>query len=98
MSRNGRGITRLPAIAPSHFSSGRRWESQKPQDWVRRVLGMRTQRKDSKLKPNDLPPLPESANEIPGTTLGRSKVANELKLKCTEFDESGNVTLVHGEF
>jgi len=33
--------------------------------------------------------------------LGRSlagKASNELKLRCTEFDENGNVTLVNGEF
>lgn len=26
------------------------------------------------------------------------KPSNELKLRCTEFDENGNVTLVNGEF
>ena len=33
--------------------------------------------------------------------LGRSKTAkgtNELKLRCTEFNEDGKVTLVNGEF
>ena len=33
--------------------------------------------------------------------LGRNlsgKASNELKLRCTEFDENGNVTLVNGEF
>jgi magnesium transporter len=48
-----------------------------------------------------------SANNFPqgfladgAATLGRSgsKVANELKLRCTEFDEKGDVTLVNGEF
>lgn len=32
-------------------------------------------------------------------SLGRSaKAANEPKLRCTEFDEDGNVVLVNGEF
>lgn len=34
-------------------------------------------------------------------TLGRTmsaKAANEQKLRCTEFDENGNVVLVNGEF
>jgi magnesium transporter len=26
------------------------------------------------------------------------KAANEPRLRCTEFDENGNVTLVNGEF
>jgi len=26
------------------------------------------------------------------------KAANEQKLRCTEFDENGNVVLVNGEF
>lgn len=33
--------------------------------------------------------------------LGRTltaKAPNELRLRCTEFDENGNVTLVNGEF
>ena len=33
--------------------------------------------------------------------LGRNispKSANEAKLRCTEFDENGNVVLVNGEF
>ena len=33
--------------------------------------------------------------------IGRSvagKASNEMKLRCTEFDENGNVTLVNGEF
>jgi magnesium transporter len=31
--------------------------------------------------------------------LGRmSRTANELKMRCTELDEHGNVTMVSGEF
>ena len=35
-----------------------------------------------------------------GTTLGRNKgkISNELKLRCTEFNEDGKVILVNGEF
>jgi hypothetical protein len=34
-----------------------------------------------------------------GSSLGRiSRPANELKMRCTELDEHGNVTLVSGEF
>jgi magnesium transporter len=36
-----------------------------------------------------------------GFNIGRglaAKVSNELRLRCTEFDKNGNVTLVNGEF
>lgn len=45
---------------------------------------------------SDLPPL---ASFLDDNGLGRvSRPTNELKLRCTEFDEGGNVTLVNGEF
>lgn len=53
------------------------------------------------LKPMDLPPLPNFLDEVGGMTLGRNKTGkagNELKLRCTEFDIHGNVTLMDGEF
>ena len=42
-------------------------------------------------------PLP-FLSDSSGASLGRSKATNELKLRCTELDENGNVTLVNGEF
>ena len=43
------------------------------------------------------PPLSSFLDESAG--LGRiAKPVNELKLRCTEFDENGKVTLVNGEF
>jgi magnesium transporter len=33
-----------------------------------------------------------------GGRIMSSKLGNELRLRCTEFDENGNVTLVNGEF
>ncbi|KAL8976285.1 MAG: hypothetical protein Q9205_007675, partial [Flavoplaca limonia] len=53
------------------------------------------------LKDGDLPPLPSFLDEANGTSLGRSKAgkaANELRLRCTEINENGDVTLVNGEF
>lgn len=52
------------------------------------------------------PPLPPSSPDdsaLPssgyGSSLGRlARTANELKMRCTELDEHGNVTLVSGEF
>ena len=84
-----------PRIAPTyrHGSTdsrpllGRLWKQEK--------------RKEKSLKPTDLPPLPSFLDEFGGTNLGRNKTGkpgNELKLRCTEFDANGNVTLMDGEF
>ncbi|KAF2499790.1 cora-domain-containing protein [Lophium mytilinum] len=46
---------------------------------------------------SELPPLSGFLGDNGG--LGRVlRPTNDLKLRCTEFDESGNVTLVNGEF
>lgn len=48
---------------------------------------------------NDLPPLTGFLDDSNSGLGGRIiKPSNELKLRCTEFDENGNVTLVNGEF
>ena len=51
------------------------------------------------------PPTPPSSDDTAspgagyGSALGRlARTANELKMRCTELDEHGNVTLVSGEF
>lgn len=47
------------------------------------------------------PPLDENAQGGSGfgSSLGRmTRATNELKMRCTELDEHGNVTLVSGEF
>ncbi|KIW00721.1 uncharacterized protein PV09_07706 [Verruconis gallopava] len=47
--------------------------------------------------PHNLPPLSSflDDSQTPGRIL---KPSNELRIRCTEFDEHGNVTLVNGEF
>lgn len=47
------------------------------------------------LEPNDLPERSGFLDDGLGRPL---RPANELKLRCTEFDENGNVVLVNGEF
>ena len=47
---------------------------------------------------DDLPPLPGFLDDSVGLGGRKIKPSNELKLRCTEFDENGNVTLVNGEF
>ncbi|EME49720.1 hypothetical protein DOTSEDRAFT_68485 [Dothistroma septosporum NZE10] len=49
-------------------------------------------------RPDDLPPLPGFLDDNSGLGGRIIKPSNELKLRCTEFDEHGNVTLVNGEF
>ena len=54
-----------------------------------------------RLKSTDLPPLPSFLDDYGGASIGRNKsvkAANELKLRCTEFDKDGKVTLMDGEF
>lgn len=65
-----------------------------------RLWRLKGRKPGTTLKPNDLPPLPSFLEDAGETTLGRSagKASNELKLRCTEFDENGKVTLVNGEF
>ena len=48
------------------------------------------------LQPDDLAAIPGWVDD---PSLGRViKPTNELKLRCTEFNENGDVTLVNGEF
>ncbi|KIX10642.1 uncharacterized protein Z518_01726 [Rhinocladiella mackenziei CBS 650.93] len=54
--------------------------------------------------PSDVPPGPSSYDETSAQlfnlsrTLSRSPTGADLKLRCTEFDANGSVTLVSGEF
>ncbi|KAL9609336.1 MAG: hypothetical protein Q9167_005881 [Letrouitia subvulpina] len=68
--------------------------------FLRRLLNRR-RRAQSTLRVDDRPPFPGFLDEAAGTALGRSKAGkatNELKLRCTELNENGDVTLVNGEF
>ena len=53
------------------------------------------------LKSSDSLAPPSFLDDAGSTSLGRRKIikgANELKLRCTEFDENGNVNFMDGEF
>lgn len=54
--------------------------------------------KSKQLLREDLPPLSGFLDDNAGLGGRIIKPSNELKLRCTEFDENGNVTLVNGEF
>lgn len=81
-----------------------RYTSTSNQPWLRRLWELKRRSGQTALKPDDLPSLTGFLDEGAETSmfnLGRSlagKASNELKLRCTEFDENGNVTLVNGEF
>ncbi|EPS28454.1 hypothetical protein PDE_03400 [Penicillium oxalicum 114-2] len=67
---------------------------------LRRLLDLRRgKNSDIKNHRNHSPTLTDEGTEL--FNLGRglaAKASNELRLRCTEFDKSGNVTLVNGEF
>ena len=75
-----------------------RWASNESQSIFRKWLDLKRPLKERPvaLRPNDLP-IP-FLSDSGGPTLGRMKAANDLKLRCTEFDEHGNVVVVDGEF
>ena len=89
------------AVKPSNQDGRallRRWLHSEQESWRRWfALRKRSREKSLPLRPTDLPPLP-FLSDASGATLGRMKAANELKLRCTEFDENGNVVIVDGEF
>lgn len=80
-----------------------RYASTCNESWLRRLWGSKSQRGQTALRPDDLPPLTSFLDEGAETSMfniSRSmmgKASNELKLRCTEFDENGNVVLVDGE-
>lgn len=60
-------------------------------------FGRRNLRPTEPLQPDDLPPLANILDE--DTSLGRIvRAANEQRLRCTEYDENGNATILNGEF
>ena len=94
-------LSKTGALAPAEsrerpYSSRNASTGSRP--LIEKLLGRR--------KPESLPdssknsPLPSFLDDVNGVNLGRSKAtkANELKLRCTEFNEDGKVTLVNGEF
>ncbi len=95
--------SRAGDFGPSVFqdiATNRRCASTDSRPLLKRLWNLNREKPDSALKPNDLSPLPSFLDDGAGTTLGRSKgkAANELKLRCTEINEKGVVTLVNGEF
>lgn len=95
-------------IRPSRKAQNSRQEGQNPQRYasndtrplIQKLWTAKRQKAEKTTNPGALPPLPRFLGDGSGPALGFSagKASNELKLRCTEFDENGNVTLVNGEF
>ncbi|EEH43153.1 uncharacterized protein PADG_07973 [Paracoccidioides brasiliensis Pb18] len=87
-------------LLPFSSTTGKRNRSG---NFIRRLLGLRASEHDPKLRVNDFPigavmdDGPEGSMFATGRSLAM-KATNEPRLRCTELDENGNVTLVNGEF
>ncbi len=91
--------TRYSGTKISKLPGAQRYASKRNGPWLRRLWALGDYRLHG-LKHEDLP-YGEDVSESSMFTIGRSmsaKGANEPKLRCTEFDENGNVVLVNGEF
>ena len=90
------GLLASNDLTEKHPSS--RYVSTNSRPFLDKILGLR--RTDFAPRPNEPTPLPSLLDDVNGASLGRSKASrvNELKLRCTEFNEDGKVTLVNGEF
>ncbi len=75
-----------------------------PKAWHQKLWGVTSLRSGRPLRPDDLPATLHWNEEDSDTSmfsLGRhisAKAAAQPKLRCTEFDENGNVVLASGEF
>ena len=97
---DARNLSRSPRYEMSHhlpFTYPRRPFTSGAQEGFWNLRGLKKQKPVVHRQRSDLPPLASFLDDNGG--LGRvSRPTNELKLRCTEFDESGNVTLINGEF
>lgn len=109
-SRGGRGslitlgsdkLVRFSGLPPFRCS-GARALSTKGRPLLRRLFDFKKNKAAEAAKANRTsgPALIDDGTET-SFNIGRglvSKATNELRLRCTEFDSNGNVTLVNGEF
>jgi magnesium transporter len=84
---------------PSGQRNGSTWA--KPWLWMDKLRHRVRRGEGGKLRPDDLPRGREDSTETSVFSLGRvvsAKAAAQPKVRCTELDEYGNVTLASGEF
>jgi magnesium transporter len=92
-------LQRLPTKTPCTVRYNSNHQDSDSDSWYRAILPKRSSKQPP--EPPEASPPYDGAAEGNMFNLGRSmsgKASNELKLRCTEFDENGNVTLVNGEF
>ena len=102
--RRGTGsdkFVRLSELSPFR-GSGARALSTKGRPLLRRLFDFKKNKaaEAAKASRTSSPALIDDGTET-SFNIGRglvSKATNELRLRCTEFDKNGNVTLVNGEF
>ncbi|WPG98671.1 Hypothetical protein R9X50_00146400 [Acrodontium crateriforme] len=86
-------LNRLPQSQARSFTT-----SPRTQDSFWRRFRSGTRSPTRPLHPEDLPRLQGFLDDNAGLGGRIVKPGNDQKLRCTEFDENGNVTLVNGEF
>ncbi|RDW92286.1 hypothetical protein BP5796_01680 [Coleophoma crateriformis] len=88
----------------SVISNRRSSASARKLKWHEKLWGAKTKTGGNTLLPDDLPRSAYAGSDSGETSMFNNrrimavKAANEPKLRCTEFDEYGNVVLVNGEF
>ena len=98
-TKNGAAVTSLSTTSRAKRNPLRYASTEDP-SLLRRWWG-RSRGAQPATRMEELSPIPSFLDDGSGTSLARSmagKPANELRLRCTEINENGDVTLVHGEF
>ncbi|KAL8972316.1 MAG: hypothetical protein Q9183_000622 [Haloplaca sp. 2 TL-2023] len=98
-TKNGAAVTSLSTTSRAKRNPLRYTSTEDP-SLLRRWWGRRRGAQPA-TRAEELSPIPSFLDDGSGTSLARSmagKPANELRLRCTEINENGDVTLVHGEF
>ena len=88
-------------LSQARLAATNRQGSTDSRPLLRRLWKLKEPKERTGLKTSDLPPLPSFLDGFGGANIARNKTGkagNELKLRCTEFDVNGNVTLMDGEF
>ena len=96
----GNARPRTTNVCTDHQMRDTRDASSNSRPFLQRWWHPKSKRLQAALESDDLPALPGLLDDSRGSITGRSvgKAPNELKLRCTEFDENGKVTLMSGEF
>ena len=94
------GPSELEGRKSEHWGSSRRLASTNARPFIGKLWSADHAQAKTAINSNEPPPLFSFLGDGGGTNVGRAvgKAPNELKLRCTEFDENGKVTLMNGEF